>query len=210
MTEDSKLLEPLSTVVSGVLRLLTALLVAGFILSLFDTGVHLGWGGADVCVTSDSISGGSDDAAAMFDARAGVDVMTIPRYCASPGNTYQRFLDALGSLPSFVLLIGGLFLLNRLLRGAARDGVHHRLTAQRLRRLGWWLLCGSLAAGIIEANARAALSATLTHLTPFSPGAWLSTWTPPYLAILAALGLLTFARIVRAGVTMREELEGTV
>lgn len=210
MTEDAKLLEPLSTIVSGALRLLAAVLLAFFVLSLFDTGVHLGWSDANPCVTADSVSSSSDDVRGMLGTRPGAEVMEIPRYCASPGSTYQRFLDAGSSMPTSVLLIGGLMLLNRLLRGAARDGVHHRLTARRLRQLGWWLLIGSLAAAVIEANARAALLATLTDLAPLSPAAWLDGWEPPYLSIFTALGLLTFARIVQAGATMREDLEGTV
>ncbi|WP_351229599.1 hypothetical protein [Streptomyces sp. NPDC002133] len=76
--------------------------------------------------------------------------------------------------------------------------------------LGWWLLVGSLVVEVAEANARAALLAALSKNADFSAGTWLSMWTPPYLAVLTGLGLLTFARITRAGTSMREELEGVV
>ncbi|MGW0771144.1 hypothetical protein [Streptomyces sp. NPDC002676] len=208
MTEDSKLLEPLSTVVSFVLRLLIGTLVLGFVLSLFDGHIHVGWG--NPCVSADSISGSATDTDALFNAKAGAHVDAIPQYCASHPSTYQKVLATLGELPSFILLIGGLFVLNSLLRAAARDGVYTTQTASRLRLLGWWLLLGSLAAELIEANAKTALLATLTTDITLSAGAWLGMWATPYLAVLTALGLITFARIMRVGVTMREDLAGTV
>ncbi|MFV5998610.1 DUF2975 domain-containing protein [Streptomyces sp. NPDC056231] len=206
MTEDSKLLEPLSTVVSFVLRLLIGILVLGFALSLFDSNMHVGYG--NPCVIADFASGSAPDTDATFNAKAGAHVMSIPQYCASHPSTYQNVLATLGELPSFILLIGGLFVLNSLLRAAARDGVYTPQTASKLRLLGWWLLLGSLAAELIEATAKTALLATLT--TEFSAGVWLGMWATPYLAVLTALGLITFARIMRAGVTMREDLAGTV
>ncbi|MEU2586591.1 hypothetical protein ABZ612_27225 [Streptomyces avermitilis] len=210
MTENPKLLEPLSTVVSFVVRLLIGSLVIGFVLSLFNTGVHVGWGGASVCVTDDSTGGSSTGTDRLFLPRAGAGVDLIPRYCAGHPSSYQKLLDVLSALPSFILLISSLLLLNRLLRGAARDGVYTVQTASRLRLLGWWLLLGSLVVEFTKANAQAALLATLAKEAAFSAGAWLGTWESPYMAVFTALGLLTFARIVRAGVIMREDLEGTV
>ncbi|OIJ88928.1 DUF2975 domain-containing protein [Streptomyces colonosanans] len=206
MAEDSKLLEPLSTVVSFVLRLLIGILVFGFVLSLFDSNMHVGYG--NPCVNADWISGSATDTDAAFNAKSGAHVSAIPQYCASHPSTYQNVLATLGELPSFILLIGGLFVLNSLLRAAARDGVYTPQTSSRLRLLGWWLLLGSLAAELIEATAKTALLATLT--TEFSAGGWLGMWATPYLAVLTALGLITFARIMRVGVTMREDLAGTV
>jgi hypothetical protein len=210
MTENSKLLEPLSTVVKFVLRLLIGSLVIGFVLSWFDTGVHMGWGGTSACVTDNLTSGSLSDTHPGFQSRAGALVDVIPRYCAGHPSSYQRLLDVLSTLPSYVLLVGSLLLLHRLLRGAARDGVYTVRTASRLRLLGWWLLLGSLVVEFTKANAQAALLATLAKEATLSPGTWLGTWESPYMAVFTALGLLTFARIVGAGVTMREDLEGTV
>lgn len=50
MSEDRKLLEPMATVVSVVLRALLALLTAGLVLRV----VRGSWGDAVVCVTDDS------------------------------------------------------------------------------------------------------------------------------------------------------------
>ncbi|MGI5397116.1 DUF2975 domain-containing protein [Streptomyces sp. CA-251251] len=211
MTEDSKLVEPLSTVVSAVLRLLIGLLALGFVLSLFKSNVHFfGWDSANTCVSADWISVTTTGMDAAFNTKAGAHTSTIPHYCTEHPSTYQNTLTVLGSLPSFLLTAVGLLVLNRLLREAARKGVYTQRTASQLKLLGWLLLLGSLLTRLVEANAEAALLATLTDAVTFDAGTWLHLWTMPYFPILAALGLLTFARIVRAGTAMREDLDGTV
>ncbi|KPI06672.1 hypothetical protein OK074_4111 [Actinobacteria bacterium OK074] len=203
MTEDRKMLEPMATVVSVVLRILLALLTAGIVIAI----VHGGWANVSVCVTDESTVSSVSPGLAP---ESGTQVNSIPRYCAESPGAYLRFLDELGSLPSTLLLASSLFLLHRLLRGAARDGIHTARTASRLRLLGWWLLAGSLVVAVTEGNARAALLAELAKDADVSAWTWLNMWTPPYLAVLTALGLLTFARITQAGAVMREDLEGVV
>ncbi|MFI7017487.1 hypothetical protein [Streptomyces sp. NPDC050164] len=204
MTEDRKMLEPMATVVSLALRTLLVFLTAGLVFSV----IHGSWADVDACIADESTT--SSVTADAFIPENGMQVDSIPRYCAETPDALLRLLDELGELPSTLLLISGLFLLHRLLQGAARDGVYTVRTASRLRLLGWWLLVGSLVAEIIEANAKAALLAALTKTADFTAGTWLSMWTPPYLAVLTGLGLLTFARITRAGTSMREDLEGVV
>lgn len=204
MTEDRKMLEPMATVVSIALRTLLAFLTAGLVFSV----IRGSWADLNVCVADESTTSSATTNA--FTPENGAQVDSIPRYCAEAPDAHLRFLNELGELPSALLLISSLFLLHRLLQGAARDGVYTVRTASRLRLLGWWLLAGSLVTEIIESNAEAALLAALAKSADFTAGTWLSMWTPPYLAVLTGLGLLTFARITRAGTSMREDLEGVV
>ena len=204
MSEDQKMLEPMATVVSIALRVLLTLVTLGVV---FKT-VHGGWGGGLVCMTDDSTSGSVG--AGRFSPEKGVSVDAIPHYCADSPGTALHLLDEFSTLPSSLLLIGGLFLLHQLLKGAARDGIYTARTASRLRVLGWWLLAGSVVAELIESNLKAALLAELTTTSTFSAGAWLGMWSAPYMAVLTGLGLLTFARITSAGAAMREDLEGVV
>ncbi|MFK0117120.1 hypothetical protein [Streptomyces sp. NPDC090994] len=204
MSEDRKLLEPTATIVSIALRLLLALTAVGLVFRI----VRGGWTDTIVCITDNSTTG-STDAGAFFPEK-GALVDAIPRYCAEAPSTYLRLLDELSALPSTLLLLSGLFLLHRLLRDAAREGVHTARTASRLRVLGWWLLAGSLVAEFVEANAGAALLAELSTTADLTAGAWLTMWSAPYLALLTGLGLLTFARITRAGADMHEDLAGVV
>ncbi|NXY99807.1 DUF2975 domain-containing protein [Streptomyces sp. BR123] len=215
VSEDKKLLEPLSTVVSTTLRLLAGLLLAGFALSALNGSIPL-WGGPDatdagVCATADWISTNSvGPADTALGARDGARLDAVARYCAQDPSAGQRTLRILAEVPSFVLLLGGLALLDRLLRSAARDGVHARRTTAGLRALALWVLVGGVAACLVEAAARTALLSTLTTHVAFSAGDVLHTLTPPYLLLLTGLGLLVFARIVRAGTAMREDLEGVI
>ncbi|NUR68552.1 MAG: hypothetical protein HOQ47_22580, partial [Streptomyces sp.] len=65
-------------------------------------------------------------------------------------------------------------------------------------------------AQVIESNLKAAVLAQLATNHDFTASSWLELWSIPYLAVLTGLGLLTFARITRAGAAMREDLEGVV
>jgi hypothetical protein len=122
----------------------------------------------------------------------------------------QRLFDFLGGFPSLLLVLGILFLLNRLIQGVSRDGVFTERTVKHLRVAGWWLLIGCLVAEVVEAGAHAALLAPLAQDYAFTADSWLGSWQMPYALVFTALGILTFARLLRAGVAMREDLEGTV
>ena len=199
--QNQKLLEPIATVASVALRLLMALIVAAFALST----VH-GWGGHSVCITD--WTSDSSYAARDFIPEPGARVGSVPRYCAENATDSQDTLAMLGPLTSLVVNVGGLFLLNRLLRCASRDGVHTLQTAGQLRLLGWWLLMGSLAAATVAAVSQTALLASLARGVDFTAFSWIQVWNAPYLAMLVGIGLLTFSRITRAGAKMREDLEG--
>lgn len=206
MPQDRKLLEPTATIVSIALRLLLTLTAAGLVSRI----VRGGWTNGTVCVTDDSTTASADTGPFSFFPEKDAFVLTVPQYCAEAPGTYLRLLDELGALPSTLLLLSGLLLAHRLLRDAARKGVHTVRTASRMRVLGWWLLAGSLIARFVEANADAALLAELSTSTDLTAGTWLTMWSAPYLALLTGFSLLTFARITRAGAELREDLAGVV
>ncbi|MFB8039655.1 DUF2975 domain-containing protein [Streptomyces sp. NPDC056004] len=206
---ETRLLEPVATVVRGVYRLLLVGLVVGAVGPLVGTKLGLMWGGPNVCAESRS-DFSTDGFTGRFQPHAGVEVMTRPSYCTDHADGAQRLFDFLGGFPSLLLVLGILFLLNRLIQGASREGVFTARTAKQLRVVGWWLLLGCLVAAVVEAGAHAALLATLAKDYTFTADSWLGTWQPPYALVFTALGILTFARIMRAGVAMREDLEGTV
>ncbi|MFE7396288.1 DUF2975 domain-containing protein [Streptomyces sp. NPDC057557] len=206
---EAGLLEPVATVVRGVYRLFLVGLVVGAVGPLVGTKLGLTWGGPNVCAESRS-DFSTDGFTGRFRPHAGVEVMTRPSYCTDHADGAQRLFDFLGGFPSLLLVLGILFLLNRLIQGASREGVFTTRTAKHLRIAGWWLLLGCLVAEVVEAGAHAALLATLTQDYTFTADSWLAAWQPPYALVFTALGILTFARIMRAGVAMREDLEGTV
>ncbi|MFD7259954.1 DUF2975 domain-containing protein [Streptomyces sp. NPDC059874] len=208
MPQEPKLIGPLASTVEGTLRVLAGLTVVTFVLSLF-TDVRMGWGG-DGCVTATWMNGRSADTTALFPTLDGSQVSAIPQYCAVSASAYQRTLSTLGELPWMLMLVGGLLLLNMLLRTAGRDGVYTRDSATRMRRLGWWLIVGSVTAEVAQANAQAALLATLTREAPYSAFSWFDLWTAPYLAVFIGLSLLVFSSVIRNGSDMREDIEATI
>ncbi|MFF2847519.1 hypothetical protein ACFVT5_14490 [Streptomyces sp. NPDC058001] len=206
---EARLLEPVATVVRGVYRLFLAVLIASALALLTGTKLSQIWGGRYVCAESRTEFSG-DGFTHLFRPHPGAEVMARPSYCTDHPDSAQRLFDFLGSFPSWLLLLGVLFLLNRLIHGASRQGVFTVRTAKHLRVAGWWLLLGCLVAEVVEAGAHAALLATLVQDYTFNADSWGENWQAPYALVFTALGILTFARIMRAGADMRKDLEGTV
>jgi hypothetical protein len=127
--------------------------------------------------------------------------------CADHPDGALRMAGMLMSLPSLVLFLSFLVLIRRLLKAAGRPGaLYSPDPARRLRVLGWYLTVGAVAAGIIETAAEGAAVADQTSLSWFNP----SEFHLSVPALLVGLGLITVATVVRIGVTMREDLDGTV
>jgi hypothetical protein len=206
----------MSSVVKGIVTLFSALMVAAVFAALFSNGVHLrplGIGDNPVCVTDSptTVGGGGPALQGLKPAPgATVDTDAHPRYCTDDPTAAQGLLNIATQVPGFVFVIGALLLVLRLIRNAEGADLYTARTAERLRTLGWWLLAGSVIAAIATSVAEQALVDSLSRNGEASASMGLLAWDIPYMAILTGLGVLSFARIMRIGVTMREELDGTV
>jgi len=214
-TTDRKLTEPLGTVAGffGVLLLLiTALGVVG---ALIGFGSFGGFGRqAIVCATQPNTGyGGSDwtahlGVAAQHGANLWIDGTL--HACAPHPSVYQRLMYTFTGAPTALVWAAILFLVWRLVRAADRRGPFTQLVATRMRLLGWVVLLGALAATVVQSAANAALLNTLLK-DQTGVGDALSTLPrilPVPLLVWAAL--LTFARIIRLGTAMDEDIQGTV
>ena len=120
---------------------------------------------------------------------------------------HLRTTGMLMSLPLLVLFLSSLWLLRRFLRAAGRPGRLYSLdSARRLGFLGWYLAAGAVLAGIIESVASGVVLAQQTSGVAWGP----TELRFPWFAFLVGLGVITCARVMRIGVTMREDLDGTV
>ena len=121
----------------------------------------------------------------------------------------QALAFALTLLPPGLLRVGTLYLVMRLARTAARDGVYTVQAARLVLLLGWWLLAGGLVAGIAEGFARLNLLGLLVtwHVDWVD---WPASWGWSWPVFWFGLGLIIFARIMRVSAGMRADLEGTV
>lgn len=186
----------------------TLVLIAGAItgLVLYSRAGLFGLTGRHVMAQSPGSYGiGLDEPAYTDGARPGVtaEASELRFFDWSP-DTGQYVLQALTTFPSSVLAIGAFFLLWRLL-WRARDGVYLPQVAAQVRVLGWWLLAGGLLAPQIEHFAMMALLDTMAaNEAHFGPK------EIPVIVPLVGLGLLALANVLRTGVRMRDDLEGTV
>lgn len=210
-------LGPMSIAVKSIVTLMAVLMIGGLFGLLFADNVSvLGVGEQSVCVTDTTTetSTGSGDPSSDIKAAPGAALVldAHPRYCTKDApSTMQSLLNIQSKLAPFAFTVGALLLVLRLIKGAERDGLYTTRTAGRLRGLGWWLLAGSVLAAILTSIAERALVASLSAGN-WSSNAWsgLLLWDVPYMAILTGLGILSFARIMRIGIRMREDLDGTV
>ncbi len=207
-------LEPMSSAVTMIVTLIAVVTVLGVFGSMFVDGVSvLGIGDTTVCVTDTTKTVGPDVPSHMgFKAAPGASMGldAHPSFCTDDPSTAQGLLNTATRVPSFVFTVGALLLVLRLIRGAEGDGLYTAGTARRLRRVGWWLLAGSVLAAIAESVSEKALIHSLSRGGDVSALSGLISWDAPYMAILTGLGVLSFARIMRVGVAMREDLDGTV
>jgi len=129
--------------------------------------------------------------------------------CTAHPTTGQYLAFAVTLLPLDLLQLGVLYLVMRLARTAAGDGVYTAQFARLLLILGWWLLAGGLVATVAEAFARMNLLGQLVTW-PVDWAQWPAAWSVSWPVFWFGLGLIIFARVMRIGAGMRADLEGTV
>jgi len=130
--------------------------------------------------------------------------------CTDHPSMAQRLADAGDQLPSMLFSLGALWLLLRFLRTAAQHGPYASAVPGRLAAFGWFTLIGGPVSSALEALSRTSLLAGLAPDTPTA--SWIDRWFSnfPEWSVVAGVAALTFAHILRIGVGMREDLEGTV
>jgi Protein of unknown function (DUF2975) len=185
--------------------------------TLVGTGTLGGLGHALVCATDPNIGGssGANPFTGVYAARPGA-VLQPPdaplSACAIHPGFGQHLLYSLATIPQILLWGGILLLLRRLLVIARRGGPFTVRVAAAMRMLGWYILAGSVLAAAIEQLATVLLLGSLVAPPPEGVGsvavAALRALVP--VPALAGAALLTFARIVRLGAAMDDEIQGTV
>lgn len=204
-------LEPLTTAATMLLGLIVLGFAAVIATTIFGSGSYLGFGHtAAICADTDSVSSGTDSQGLIGQARPGVDLMTNGYHlCVLHPSAAQRLWYTLEELPTTLLLVGSVLLVYLLVRNAARHGIYTDAIAGRLRGLGWFLLVGSLIQPALVQIGRLKLLHSMIANSGGELGSGV-TYEPILSLLFTGLGILSFARIMRIGVTMHEDLEGTV
>jgi hypothetical protein len=211
-------LETLATVITWVFWLAVVATAFRVILALFGQGP---WFGAHVGGPSSSLTGVCLDTAPALLRHAGTGLSqsglspgvsaswTSASVCAAHPSVRQDLAFTVTLLPIDVLRLGALYLVMRLARTAARDGVYTARAARLLLVLGWWLLGGGLVATTAEAFARLYLLSQLVT-SHVDWGQWSVAWSVSWPVAWIGLGLIIFAWVMRIAAGMRADLEGTV
>jgi hypothetical protein len=214
VTTDRKLIEPLRSVTYILGGLILAFAAISAITAIAGVGAVGGFGRGPVCVTQPNTGYGGDNWTAHLgiasEPGASISVNGTLQACALHPSLYQRFLYTFTGLPSALVWAGVLFLLWRLVRAASSNGPFTVPAAAGIRRLGWLIIIGSLAAASAQGAATDALLNTLLRAqNDFGDAVprFLSVLPVP---LLAGMALLTFARIIRLGAAMDDEIQSTV
>jgi hypothetical protein len=213
-TPDRELTEPLRSVTYILGGLVLALAAITAITTIAGVGTIGGFGRGPFCVTQPGTAyGGSEWPGQLGIAAqpgASVTINGTLQACAQHPSLSQRFLYTFTGLPSVLVWAAVLFLLWRLVRTASLNGPFTVPVAAGMRRLGWLIIIGSLVAASAQGAATDALLNTLLRAhNGFGDAVprFLSVLPVP---LLAGAALLTFARIIRRGAAMDEEIQATV
>ena len=199
-------LEPLRSITRPLFVLVLACYVAAVVSTLIGNATLFGLGSSVVCVHAANLAVPMN---LPLTGRGGMANSDGADLCVLSASGGQHVAAVLIGLPGPLLFLGALFLLYRVLREAEQGGVFGDRVAGRLRVLGWYLIVGELAAMVITGSATAYFVTSASKIAPdTSLGTDYWEWSLP--TLLAGLGALTFARIMRVGARMREDLDGTV
>ncbi|ASR37268.1 hypothetical protein BAY61_22265 [Prauserella marina] len=166
----------------------------------------LGWlpgtGAKPVC--TDAAGGAGPLASGAYSTRGGA------RVCVDDPTFAQQAAGLGQQLPQAIVTLIALVLLLRFLRAAAREGPYAASVPRALSSLGWFVLIGVPLAGLLLAVSGFVLRGGFFVGSPGDgwPADWFGSF--PWWSIAAGVTALTFAHILRIGVRMREELEGTI
>lgn len=139
------------------------------------------------------------------DAYARTDGWTV---CLKDANAWQWTTARVEPVGQLTFIAVSLLLIRRTIRGARLAGMFTAETARRTRHLGWFILLATLIGPFLSAAGRGVvISAAVRHIS------WARELAHPHtsvLLIVVALGILSFARILRLAVPLQEEVDATV
>lgn len=127
------------------------------------------------------------------------------RLCQDGPSAAQRAADLGGKLPWLLFASLALLLFSRLLNAVVQLGPFTDAVARRLSFLGWFVTVGTPVAGFVAGWSESWLVDSMVPM-----GGSGVTVSGPQVLILAGLAAVIMGKIMREGVRMREDLEGTI
>jgi hypothetical protein len=208
---DRKLTQPLGGAVKFILIVAAVLVGIVLIFAVFGT-IQLGGLGSGPACTGVRLDGITVAGPAVAHLRPGATSSASQiTLCASHPTVGQRALVSLTWVPAVALYLAVVLLLAQLLRAVRTAGPFAVTVARRLRFLGWFILAGSVIVAAGQSAAQSAFASTVAAGDVPAVGHAVSAGIAFLLVpLLIACGLLTLARVIRAGAQMSDDLAGTV
>lgn len=213
-SERRRLTEPLEST-TWLFGVWMALILAASAVATWLGSGSVGGFGTDICeaLPNTTIDTGKAFVSGGIGARPGATIQTFGTYqaCAAHPTFGLRVWYTLVDLPSVIFWALLLWMLWRALGAARSRGPFTSRVAAALHRLGWFVIVGAAVAAGIHGLA---LDVVLNSL--FRPGVgYGDVLTDPVRAlvpvpVIAGAAMLTFARIIRAGQEMDEEIRATI
>jgi hypothetical protein len=173
-------------------------------LAFLGKGISHGLDDGAVCVQTDFWANASlaDD----LPISKGVEASSnATRLCQASPSVGQRAADLGAGLPWLLFGALALLLFSRLLKAVLLQGPFTDAVSRRLSVLGWFVTMGTPLTGLIAGWSQSWLVGSMAHTVGSGP-----TVTGPMVLILAGLTAVIMGKIMREGVRMREDLEGTI
>ncbi|MFE7131687.1 DUF2975 domain-containing protein [Streptomyces sp. NPDC057638] len=127
------------------------------------------------------------------------------RLCQENPTGAQRAAGLGGELPWLLFGSLALLLFSQLLKSVVARGPFTEEVARRLSALGWLVAIGTPLAGLFVGWSNSWLAESMAPVTGSGPEV-----DGPMVLVLAGLTALIMGKIMREGVRMREDLEGTI
>jgi Protein of unknown function (DUF2975) len=198
--QREKLTEPLGAVTQLFGLLLLFAVAAGVVMAVVGQGSIGGFGRTTICATQAGTVYSGDN----WTSQLGI--------AGRPGTwvTINGALYTLMTLPGALAWGIVLFLLWRVIRAARRTGPFTVVVAIAMQRLGWVIIAASAAAAVQGFALDELLNTMLVAQNHFGDALAGPIHALLPVPVLAGAALLTFARIIRAGADMDDELKATV
>ncbi|MGW2617605.1 DUF2975 domain-containing protein [Streptomyces sp. NPDC001500] len=127
------------------------------------------------------------------------------RLCQDSPSVGQRAADLGSELPWLLFAALALLLFSRLMKAVVWQGPFTDTVAQRLSVLGWFVAVGTPMAGLIVGWSQSWLVGSMAPVAGSGPEI-----SGPLALVLAGLAAVIMGKVMREGVRMREDLEGTI
>ncbi|WP_055698554.1 DUF2975 domain-containing protein [Streptomyces silaceus] len=174
-------------------------------LAFFGKGItHMLDDGA-ICVETDFWSNAALGPDALPINKGVEATSNATRLCQGDPSAAQRAAELGGQLPWLLFGALALWLFSRLLDAVVERGPFTETVSHRLTVLGWFVTLGTPLTGLVDGWSHSWLVGSMAPIVGSGPAV-----SQPQALILAGLAAVIMGKIMREGVRMREDLEGTI